>query len=239
MRRRWLMVALLAIAASAGSQETAPRAHYLFGQPRLLTQQLIWGLAHGVKLLATACDTPPVAKVYAEWLERQHGRIEAAKRDLAQHYFNRDTASDEALTAVLHLKSTLDRRPDEIAAACATFAQAIASERYDLKLFYSLRRDAARIERAKAVRARVERCLKRLPAESAAALTAQFSTWTRANGELENVSRSRVLEHVGNVSWQQDAGAGAQPPAVTCAHLAAALDRPAYALAGVFRGGGK
>lgn len=241
MRRLVLTAALLAtaaVAAPAGSQEALPHPQgYLFGQPRLLTQQLIWGLAHGVKLLATACrdgEAGPVAEAYDAWFERQRQRIEAASRDLSQHYFGQDAATEDALTAALHLKPALEQRPDEVAAACATFVQAIAGERYDLELFYHLRRDAARVERAEAVRSRVAFCRKQLPAEPAATLAAKFSAWTLANETLESVSRSRLLDHAGAPLWQDDTGAGAQPPAVTCGDLAAALDQPGYALPDVF-----
>jgi hypothetical protein len=241
VRRLMLTAAMLAtatVAAPAGSQESLARPQgYLFGQPHLLTQQLIWGLAHGVKLLATACrdaEGGPVAEAYGVWFERQRQRIEAASRDLSQHYFGQDAATEEALTAALHLKPALQQRPDEITAACATFVQAIAGERYDLELFYRLRRDAARVERAEAVRARVAFCREQLLAEPAAALAARFSAWTLANETLESVSRSRLLDHAGAPLWQRDTGVGAQPPAVACGDLAAALDQPGYALADVF-----
>lgn len=239
MPRLLLMLAMLTAALAAAAEDMPARRPvqaYLFGQPRLLTQQLIWGLAHGVKLLATACGEgdAPTAKAYAEWRERQHRRIEAADRDLSQHYFGQESAGDDALTAAMHLKPALDERPDEIAAACTTFAKAIATERYDLELFYRLRRDAARVERAEAVRSRVATCLKRLPAEPAAALTAQFAVWRQANDMFESVARSRLLAHDGDRLWQHDSGGGSQPPAVACEQLSAALAEPGFALNNVF-----
>ena len=232
-----MLATALVATSSVGQEMPAPAQGYLFGQPRLLTQQLIWGLAHGVKLLATTCADSangPVATAYAEWFGRHGARIAAAERDLAQHYFGRDTASEEDLAGAMHLAGMLHQRPDEMDMACASFARAIAGERYDLELFYRLHRDAARIERARAVHSRVGACLKQLPAESAAALAAKFATWTEANGTLENVSRSRLFDHDRDPSWQRDAGSGAEPPTVTCPQLAAALDRSDYALSDVF-----
>jgi hypothetical protein len=237
------MLTTACLAAPARSQEAPARPDgYEFGRPRLLTQQLIWGLAHGVKLLAETCrgqeNGEAVAKAYAGWLERYDQRIQGAARELSRHYFGQDAAAVEALNAALHLKARLDLPPDDLASVCSSAVQAINAPRHDLDLFYALRRDAARVERAEAVRGRVAACLDKLVAEPAADLAARFSTWAQANELFEDVSRSRLLTLKGDSAddrqWRRDAGAGAVPPAANCDRLAGELAGPAYALRNVF-----
>lgn len=113
---------------------------YVFSDPRLLTQQLLWGLLHGVRLLGARCQAEGHAaagEAYVDWLERQREPICAAERDLARHYFQRDTASPEALGAALGLKPGLDVDAATLAAACATLPQALKQDRYDLGKFYA------------------------------------------------------------------------------------------------------
>jgi hypothetical protein len=243
-----MLVAAL-VASPARSQETQQRPiGYEFGKPRLLTQQLLWGLAHGVKLLATACrdeesGAEAIAKAYTEWLDRYRERIDNATRDLSRHYFRQDAVSAEELIATLHLKTELGLRPDELSTACASFVEVIEAPRYDLELFYVLRQDAARVERAEVVRARVAACLKKLAAESVVGLEASFSAWAQANELVESVSRSRLFTHKGDSAddrqWRHDAGAGAVPPAVTCEQLAGALTERGYALSNAFEDGSR
>jgi hypothetical protein len=237
------MLAAVLVATPARSQEAPPPPDgYAFRKPRLLTQQLIWGLVHGVKLLAETCrgqeNGQAVANAYADWLERYDRRIQGAARDLSRHYFGQDAAPAEALNVALHLKPQLDLPPDDLAPACSSAVEAINAPRHDLDLFYALRRDAARVERAEAVRARVAACLKSLAAEPAASLEAKFAAWAQVNELFENVSRSRLLSLKGDSAedrqWRHEAGAGAVPPAVECDKLAGDLAEPAYALGNVF-----
>lgn len=112
---------------------------YVFEKPRLLTQQLLWGLVHGVRLLGMACqkrgDTA-AALAYVEWAERQGARIRAAERDLARHYFEREEAPMELIDAAIRLRPALDESPETLATACATLPEALAAERYDLERYY-------------------------------------------------------------------------------------------------------
>jgi hypothetical protein len=118
---------------------------YAFDNPRLLTQQLLWGRVHGIRLLALACQDrgdAPAALAYADWLDRQSPRIRLAERDLAHHYFDRDHAGVEAIDAALGLKPQLETPGAEIAAACATLPAALAEPRNDLEHIYNERRQA-------------------------------------------------------------------------------------------------
>lgn len=235
-----------AAAGAAWGQEAAaerrPPDGYAFADPRLLTQQLLWGLVHGVHLLADSCrnreDGAVAALAYADWLDRQRPRIAAAARDLARHYYDRDAVSLPELAAALHLRQALDLPLEEQAAACASFPEALATQRYDLQLFYDLRRDAARLARAEAVRAAVDRCRPTLAAEPQAALDQAFAAWEAANGATETLARARFAGSVeiskDVAQWRREAGGGAVPAAVACDQLAARLGQPSHALATVF-----
>ena len=122
-----------------------PPDGYAFDNPRLLTHQLIWGIVHGVRLLALTCHErgrDGATEAYLDWMTEEAAQIHAAEVDLARHYFQRDEASPEALDQALHLKPFLDTAPQEIGPACATLAEALKQERYDLDKYYAARRAA-------------------------------------------------------------------------------------------------
>jgi len=142
-----VLLVLTAVSAAAQDGVRRPSAGYAFNNPRLLTQQIIWGRLHGVRLLGLACqerDDRVAALAYVDWLDRQSSRIRAAGRDLARHYFHRDTVSLAAIDAALNLKATLDTPGPELRAACATLPAALVAPRNDLELYYSERREAIR-----------------------------------------------------------------------------------------------
>jgi len=118
---------------------------YVFDNPQLLAQQLLWGIVHGVRLLGITCQArgySGAAEAYADWMDRQKNRLQAAERDLARHYFGRDTAAPEDISAALLLKPALDISPELLAAACNSLPEALQKERYDLEKFYADRRAA-------------------------------------------------------------------------------------------------
>ncbi len=253
MRRAVLVAGLLAgFCGLAAAEEPGPEAQatqsrpapagYAFDNPRLLTQQLIWGLVNGVRLLANTCRERPdgtaAGLAYADWLDREHTRIAAAARDLARHYYGRDEVPLDALTAALNLKTTLELPLADESEACGSFVEALASERYDLKHFYSLRRDAARMVRAEAVRGAVARCRPQLAAQQQQALEVAFADWQATNGAMESVARARFAGSVAETpetrQWRQEAGGGAAPGAVPCERLAESLGQPSHALDSVF-----
>ena len=150
--RRFGLALLALVTTTALARELPPRptgpvssepvmpSGYVFDNPQLLTQQLLWGIVHGVRLLGLACqqrgDTA-AAEAYLAWLDRQQVRLQAAERDLAGHYFGRRTASPEALAQALALKPTLAVEDDLLQQACASLPEALAQERYDLEKFYA------------------------------------------------------------------------------------------------------
>jgi uncharacterized protein (TIGR02996 family) len=132
-----VMGAALALAAH-GEEPPIPNG-YEFDKPRLLAQQLLWGVAHGVRLLGTACHRrgdATAALTYADWLDRQGPRLREAERDLSRHYFKRDQAPMEAIDGALKLKPALDRPDADLGEACASLPEALAAPRYDLERYY-------------------------------------------------------------------------------------------------------
>lgn len=114
---------------------------YAFEQPEILIRQRLFGLAHGLSLLAAAClDLPehsrPVQDAYAAWHAKQGKAIEIIVHDLARYYFG--SRADEAhwpdLSRALNLGDRIESALSEITlhAACASLPEAISRPRYEL-----------------------------------------------------------------------------------------------------------
>lgn len=117
------------------SPRSALSQGYAFDSPVLLADQLIWGLAHGARLLALACARTgkgAAAEAWVTWQEREQTNILAVNRSLGRHYFGREEVSVDAMAAALGLKSALALPPEQLDPACATLAEALAQPRYDL-----------------------------------------------------------------------------------------------------------
>ncbi len=153
MRRAVLGCALLMVLAlparaeeKVGADGTAPAApirqvtpsEYAFDKPEVLTAQLAWGVAHGVRLLAKACaesGSHAAAEAWVDWREREQPRIMAAGRLLGQHYFGVEDLSPAVISAALGLKPALELPPEVLGPACDTLPNALAQARYDLGRF--------------------------------------------------------------------------------------------------------
>lgn len=146
--RRLAGIALLGGFASTAAAQTRPQpAGYAFDQPRILTQQIIWGIAHGARLLAEACQRrgdAAAGTAYTAWQETQGMRVAAAARDLARYYFGRDVAGAAELDAALKLSPALKLSDSELGPACETLGEALRKPRYDLEKYYAARREAIR-----------------------------------------------------------------------------------------------
>ena len=139
---------LAALAQAQIANETKPAAllkpkqsGYAISHSTVLVQQVLFGRAHGVALLAAACDgDSPVGRetreAYAKWHTGQIHTIARMSHDLARWYFTSEAqnATDADIVRALNLKPQLDPNlsAQEMKDACATFAQALRSERYDL-----------------------------------------------------------------------------------------------------------
>ncbi|MFZ2628517.1 MAG: hypothetical protein WAX67_06505 [Rugosibacter sp.] len=117
------------------------REGYAFGKPEILVRQRLFGLAHGVSLLAAAClDLPEqslaIQQAYASWHAQHAQAIETIVHDLAGYYFGEQASAVQWLDLVraLKLKDNIGAALGEfeLGAACATLPQAMAGPRYDL-----------------------------------------------------------------------------------------------------------
>jgi len=127
--------------APAASISKAPLAEYAFNKPEVLTAQLLWGVAHGARLLALACagsGQHAAAEAWVDWREREQPQILAAGRLLGRHYFGSEEISPAVISAALGLKPALALPPEALGPACETLAQALAQPRYDLSRFHAM-----------------------------------------------------------------------------------------------------
>lgn len=117
------------------------RTGYAFDQPEILVRQRLFGLAHGVSLLAAACvDLPEqsaaIQKSFVAWHAQQAAAIDQVVHDLAKYYFGPQAAVAQwqDLTRALNLKDYIDQSLGqfELSVACASLTQAITGPRYDL-----------------------------------------------------------------------------------------------------------
>lgn len=203
----WLLLAAGPGRAEPAEQKHAPavvdpsRLGYAFEHPRILTQQRLFGLAHGISLLAASClDVPErmedVQDAYAVWRERQAGTIDDAVSELSAYYFGPDAPPDwQHLTGVMRLRDTLPFAPesDELKAACATFAQALRRPRYDLVAQFRLQELLSQISVALETDARAVHCKTKLPGDSLTLLEARYGFWREINEPVAHGARA-VLE---------------------------------------------
>lgn len=141
------LLALLCLPALAQNEPSASSAlkpkhtGYAVKHPNVLIHQVLFGRAHGVALLAAACDADtPIGKetrsAYAKWHQGQIHAIAKMSHDLARWYFTSEAqqATDADIVSALNLKPRLDPNlsATELKAACETFPQMLQSPRYDL-----------------------------------------------------------------------------------------------------------
>lgn len=146
----WLILAsLLGPARAQGASAAAePRSAltplqqgYAFDQPDILVRQRLFGLAHGLSLLASAClDLPgqsgATQEAYAAWHRKQAATIAGLVLELSRHYFG-DRAGEADWADLVRALNLKDRVDDTLAAvgleeACASLPTAIARPRYEL-----------------------------------------------------------------------------------------------------------
>ncbi len=128
-------------ATTPATVELTPRYQgYAFEQPRVLLRQRLFGLAHGLSMLAAAClDLPqhsgPIQDAYANWHAKQARSIEVLVLDLARYYFaeRADQANWPDLARALGLNDSILPALGSVSLedACASLPQAIAGPRYD------------------------------------------------------------------------------------------------------------
>lgn len=188
-----LLIALPVHAESTSELTTLIPAHqgYAFDHPRVLAQQRLFGLAHGVTLLAAACVSnqpyrEPLTLAYTEWSEQQAAVIDASMHDLAHYYFADRAAEATRLDIVraLNLGDRLSLKPDSkvLHDACETFAEALHKPRFDLRNQYHLLFLAARLDAATTTEAEAEACHALLVDTDAAQLNEALAVWHTTYG---------------------------------------------------------
>lgn len=117
------------------------RRGYAFDQPGILIRQRLFGLAHGLSMLAAAClDLPehsmPVHDAYAAWYVRQGQAIETIVHDLSDYYFGPRAAEAHwpDLSHALNLGDSIEPALGEVSLseACASLPAAIVQPHYRL-----------------------------------------------------------------------------------------------------------
>lgn len=193
---------------------------YAFDDPAILVRQIIFGLAHGVTLLARSClDAAddlrrPTQAAYEEWLVRYGERIIDSEQGLARHYFGprAGEATEDDIARALNLPPKLDlpATPDRLKEACASFPEALSRKRYNLDLLFTAHRDEQRLGRAIEVRAAVGECRQIAERDALPGIDAALSRWEGENGAIEATSRTRWLKFRGDENelrrWQEAIG---------------------------------
>ncbi len=253
--RRLICAALLGQALLASAATPAPasealqivseeRQGYAFEFPRVLAQQRLFGIAHGVSLLATAClDVPATAdasaSAYTAWYEQQQDIITAVREELAVFYFGprANEAKWSHLVSALNLRPKLSLAPEspELAAACASLPEALKQPRYDLAALFKLEATLAAIGIATRVDAHYTACIGRLPTAESAHLKQQHAEWLTREDAAVQTAHAQLQLH-----WQDSATRGtaeewlaklrehyANPSADRCNSLAGWLQTPA------------
>ena len=125
----------MALASTAFAGEPPVPRGYAFDEQEVLADQRLWGIAHGVRLLALACARAgkgSAAEAWVDWQEREGPIIEALRVSLGEYYFKDADSPHDAVTAALGLASSLDLPHDVLMPACDTLGEALGQPRYDL-----------------------------------------------------------------------------------------------------------
>lgn len=194
-------------ASAPADAEAVPRLRpgrqgYAFAHPRVLAQQTLFGLSHGISLLGRACLLLPegvaAQAAYELWEMANREVIERAEYELARYYFTPPAKAVSRLQLIqaLGLRTELGLATDspELAAACATLSQALEKPRYDLKAQWQLKGDVERLRRATQTRELVAQCrLQAVTEDEPPRLDAALAAWEAENQEAEVQAQERLL----------------------------------------------
>jgi len=181
------------LSAFANAQQLEPpaapeRNGYAFDAPRILAQQRLFGIAHGVGLLADACRAVPAAAsadeaAYALWRVGQQAAIAAAQADLSDYYFGNATTAWQEVAGKMALKDALDLAPDsdELQSACASLPEALQQPRYDLAERFRLEELMTRAVAAVETEARERHCRGLFSDQLLELHVARYELWREIN----------------------------------------------------------
>jgi hypothetical protein len=247
------LCAWLTVALAQAQQPPAPpeRNGYAFDTPRILAQQRLFGIAHGVALLADACRALPAfasasESAYALWRMREDAAIKSATHDLDDYYFGNDGGGEQALAQKMSLKDTLDAAADaeQLQSACASLPEALQQPRYDLAERFRLEELMARAVEATETEARERHCRKLFSAQLLDVHDARYELWREINLPVLAEGNKALAE-----AWPADAPAAsfdewyaglrrdtqAGGNLAECVAFSESLKRPEAALRNVFR----
>lgn len=212
MLRRGLLFAALCIASGFASAEEAlplasiDRQGYAFEYPRVLVRQKMFGIAHGVALLADACRSVPsqaqrVENAYAVWRDVQHDEIAATEQELKRFYFGPRAAEAryENVVRALNLREALDFDPASarLEAACATLPDVLKQVRYDLHGIFQLEQALTQTQQAKRIETQVSVCGDRMSEEQRNLLVDRYGLWWAQQSDVAAAARDYLNTH-----WQ-------------------------------------
>jgi len=175
---------------------------YAFDSPRVLVQQRLFGLAHGVTLLASTCladgsatkSRDTILETYSKWELAQAHIIEELQGSLSNYYFAERSAAAKwkDIAAALNLPGVLALKPGslEMMAACDSLPETLQKPRYDLERQYRLQRLAARLAAATTTEAQADACRASLPDGAIQSMEEGMQHWREAYGTL--VSDAKV-----------------------------------------------
>ena len=254
------LLCVLLLTFPARAEETAPaavaaaadRLGYAFEYPRVLVQQRLFGIAHGISLLAAACldvpaPTDDVQGAYAAWRARELPAIATASADLSTYYLGAGVAATEsALAKLMQLQDTLAYAPDsdQLKAACATLPQALAQPRYQLTERFRLEEQMARVVAAFEIDARDGHCRTQFPENVRQVHEARYEVWREINEPLLQQANATLVRE-----WPVDAPTATfadwlaelrratkvRGSLTDCLDFSASLKQPESALRNVFR----
>ena len=223
---------------------------YAFEYPRILSQQRLFGVAHGISLLTAACRALPefaqtAADSYVAWRTRQQPALDAADSDLSAYYFGAGPTDRQTLARTMQLRDALDYAPDstELKAACATLPDALQRQRYDLVERFRLEELMARVVAAVAVEVLDRHCRERFADVERQIHVARHALWQEINAPALQQASAMLAS-----AWPEDAPAAtfadwlaalhretrAGGTLADCRDFSAALKRPETALRNVF-----
>lgn len=131
------------VQANEGASPALTPRHdgYAFDQPEILVRQRLFGLAHAVHLLVSACldkreHAAATQTAYERWHAAQRLALSSVRADLARYYFaeRAGEAYWQDIANALGLKETIHPALGGVSLddACASLPPALEHERYDL-----------------------------------------------------------------------------------------------------------
>ena len=227
------------------------RQGYAFEYPRVLAEQRLFGIAHGISLLAEACAKEPLYAqstdaAYGQWYEQQQLLVESLKNNLADFYFGPGAgqASWKHIAATLSLRERISPEPgsEQMAAACASLPEALQQSRYDLNSLFQLEAAMAATTQVVRIDTQVAACLPRLPVAAQDELRSAYADWQRSEAAAVEQAQAQLLHYWRIIQtessvedWKKArAGEYAKPGAAVCQALAVGLRTPQAGLAHSF-----